>query len=113
MKFGIMFDTHIDKWELIRYAEELGHGSFSFAIFGVDSETGAVETLLQKLDDARRASDGVFVEIEAQLVGASGGGRGVGRHFENGFAGPDGTFGLGVRARACSACFRADTWFSH
>ena len=25
MKFGIMFDTHIDKWELIRYAEELGY----------------------------------------------------------------------------------------
>ena len=24
MQFGIMFDTHIDKWELIRYAEELG-----------------------------------------------------------------------------------------
>src|SRR5581483_4149955 len=27
MKFGIMFDTHIDKWELIRYAEELGYDS--------------------------------------------------------------------------------------
>ena len=25
MKFGIMFDTHIDKWDLIRYAEELGY----------------------------------------------------------------------------------------
>ena len=25
MKFGIMFDTHIDKWELVRYAEELGY----------------------------------------------------------------------------------------
>ena len=25
MKFGIMFDTHVDKWELIRYAEELGY----------------------------------------------------------------------------------------
>ena len=25
MQFGIMFDTHIDKWELIRYAEELGY----------------------------------------------------------------------------------------
>jgi alkanesulfonate monooxygenase SsuD/methylene tetrahydromethanopterin reductase-like flavin-dependent oxidoreductase (luciferase family) len=25
MKFGIMFDTHIDKWELIRYCEELGY----------------------------------------------------------------------------------------
>ncbi len=27
MQFGIMFDTHIDKWELIRYAEELGYDS--------------------------------------------------------------------------------------
>ena len=27
MKFGIMFDTHIDKWELVRYAEELGYDS--------------------------------------------------------------------------------------
>ncbi len=25
MKFGIMFDTHVDKWDLIRYAEELGY----------------------------------------------------------------------------------------
>ncbi|MDA0824531.1 MAG: LLM class flavin-dependent oxidoreductase [Proteobacteria bacterium] len=25
MQFGIMFDTHIDKWELIRYADELGY----------------------------------------------------------------------------------------
>lgn len=25
MQFGIMFDTHVDKWELIRYAEELGY----------------------------------------------------------------------------------------
>src|SRR6266704_4889642 len=25
MEFGICFDTHIDKWELIRYAEELGY----------------------------------------------------------------------------------------
>src|ERR1700733_7787274 len=25
MKYGIMFDTHIDKWDLIRYAEELGY----------------------------------------------------------------------------------------
>ncbi len=24
MKLGIMFDTHVDKWELIKYAEELG-----------------------------------------------------------------------------------------
>jgi alkanesulfonate monooxygenase SsuD/methylene tetrahydromethanopterin reductase-like flavin-dependent oxidoreductase (luciferase family) len=24
MKFGIMFDTHVDKWELIHFAEELG-----------------------------------------------------------------------------------------
>ena len=24
MKFGIMFDTHVDKWELIKYAEQLG-----------------------------------------------------------------------------------------
>jgi len=24
MQFAIMFDTHVDKWELIRYAEELG-----------------------------------------------------------------------------------------
>ena len=25
MQFGIMFDTHIDKWDLIRYADELGY----------------------------------------------------------------------------------------
>src|SRR5713226_9446578 len=25
MEFGICFDTHIDKWDLIRYAEELGY----------------------------------------------------------------------------------------
>lgn len=25
MKFAIMFDTHIDKWDLVRYAEELGY----------------------------------------------------------------------------------------
>lgn len=25
MKSGITFDTHVDKWELIRYAEELGY----------------------------------------------------------------------------------------
>ncbi|HTW86835.1 MAG TPA: LLM class flavin-dependent oxidoreductase [Candidatus Binataceae bacterium] len=25
MQFGIMFDTHVDKWDLIRYAEELGY----------------------------------------------------------------------------------------
>ncbi|MGO9267904.1 MAG: LLM class flavin-dependent oxidoreductase [Candidatus Binataceae bacterium] len=25
MEFGICFDTHIDKWELIRYVEELGY----------------------------------------------------------------------------------------
>jgi alkanesulfonate monooxygenase SsuD/methylene tetrahydromethanopterin reductase-like flavin-dependent oxidoreductase (luciferase family) len=25
MEFGICFDTHVDKWELIRYAEELGY----------------------------------------------------------------------------------------
>src|ERR1700694_5922204 len=25
MEFGICFDTHIEKWELIRYAEELGY----------------------------------------------------------------------------------------
>ncbi len=25
MQFGIMFDTHIDKWELIHYADELGY----------------------------------------------------------------------------------------
>ena len=25
MKFGMIFDTHVDKWELIRYAEELGY----------------------------------------------------------------------------------------
>ena len=25
MKFGIMFDTHVEKWELMRYAEELGY----------------------------------------------------------------------------------------
>ncbi len=30
MKFGIMFDTHIDKWDLIRYAEELGYDTAYF-----------------------------------------------------------------------------------
>ena len=25
MEFGICFDTHIDKWDLIRYVEELGY----------------------------------------------------------------------------------------
>ncbi|MBF6569292.1 MAG: LLM class flavin-dependent oxidoreductase [Candidatus Binataceae bacterium] len=25
MEFAIMFDTHVDKWDLIRYAEELGY----------------------------------------------------------------------------------------
>jgi alkanesulfonate monooxygenase SsuD/methylene tetrahydromethanopterin reductase-like flavin-dependent oxidoreductase (luciferase family) len=25
MQFAIMFDTHVDKWDLIRYAEELGY----------------------------------------------------------------------------------------
>jgi len=25
MEFGICFDTHIDKWDLVRYAEELGY----------------------------------------------------------------------------------------
>ena len=25
MEFGICFDTHVDKWDLIRYAEELGY----------------------------------------------------------------------------------------
>ncbi len=25
MRFGIMFDTHVDKWELVRFAEELGY----------------------------------------------------------------------------------------
>lgn len=25
MKFGILFDTHVDKWDLIRYAEALGY----------------------------------------------------------------------------------------
>lgn len=25
MKFGILFDTHVDKWELVRYVEELGY----------------------------------------------------------------------------------------
>src|SRR5579885_3823620 len=27
MEFGICFDTHINKWDLIRYAEELGYDS--------------------------------------------------------------------------------------
>ena len=27
MEFGICFDTHIDKWDLIRYVEELGYDS--------------------------------------------------------------------------------------
>jgi hypothetical protein len=25
MEFGICFDTHISKWDLVRYAEELGY----------------------------------------------------------------------------------------
>jgi hypothetical protein len=49
--------------------------------------------VLQRLDDVRRAAYGVLVEIEAELVGASGGGRGLGGHGEHGGAGLEDTFG--------------------
>jgi len=27
MQFGVTIDTHVNKWDLIRYAEELGYRS--------------------------------------------------------------------------------------
>ena len=39
------------------------------------------------------AADRVFVEVEAEFVGASGGGRGVGRHVRLRPGGANGSFG--------------------
>src|ERR1035438_4297849 len=62
-------------------------------VFGVDGEVRGGEVGFEELDDFGGAADGVLAEIEAELVGASAGGRGGGRHGDDGGAGSDGSLG--------------------
>jgi hypothetical protein len=66
---------------------------FGGGVLRVDGEVGGGEVGLEGVDDFGGAAYGVLVEIEAEFVGAAAGGRGVGRHVEDGGAGFDGSFG--------------------
>ena len=57
-----------------------------FAVLGIDGEAGRHRGCAQKLDHARRAADGVLVEVQAQLARAAPGRRRIGRHVQDGFA---------------------------
>src|ERR1039458_10793850 len=78
-------DEHLDglvgavgEGELIRlHVEVRGDGLLGFGVFRVDRQASGVEAVLQRLDDVRGAAYGVFVEIEAGIVPAAGGGGGV------------------------------------
>ena len=99
-------DEHLDGFvgavgegELLRlYVEVRGDGLFGRAIFGIDRQLRGVETFLQSGDHVRRAAHGVLIEIEAELVGAAGGGWRIRRHGEDGGPGLDGALGKFRRA---------------
>ena len=53
-----------------------------------------------------RAADGVFVEVETQLACAATGGRRIGRHAADGFA------GIGARLKHCGSLHHDRAWAS-
>ena len=76
-----------------RDVEVARDGFLGGGVLGVDGEPGRGEVVLERGDDLGRTADGVLVEIQAEFVGATAGGRRVGRHADDGGTGLDGAFG--------------------
>ena len=73
----------VGQQDLRRFDGEVRSQRFAHAaVVRVDGHERFGDVVAQELGDARRTADGVLVEVHAQFVQASAGGRRVGRHAE-------------------------------